>query len=181
MFAALVPPETVAADLGRFLEPRRDVPGPRWTLPDQWHVTLAFAGAVPGRALDDLLERVGEAASRHPVGPVRVAGGGCFPDVTRARVLWAGVAHDGRLPALAAAVRSAFAGAGAAPEGGRFVPHVTLARFGRPVEATRWLRLLETYEGPVWTPGEVVLVESHLPRERGHRPRHEVVDRLPLG
>ena len=184
MFAALLPSEEASEDLESFLEPRRDVDGPRWSLVEQWHVTLAFAAHVPDRAVEPLLEEVGRAAAGRALGPLRLAGGGCFPDVTRARVLWTGVdagAGAGDLARLAGAVRSAVQAVGGDPEGGRFVPHLTLARFPRPVEATRWLRVLDGYAGPSWTPGEVVLVASHLPRERGHRPRHEVLAHCPLG
>ncbi|MBR7742905.1 RNA 2',3'-cyclic phosphodiesterase [Phycicoccus sp. BSK3Z-2] len=178
MFAALVPPDDVVEDLDAFLEPRREVAGPRWSPPPQWHVTLAFAAAVPSRVVEPLAEALGRAVAGSSVAPLRLAGGGCFPDPTRARVLWAGVDGGDGLAALAGRVRSAFATAGAAPDGGAFVPHVTVARFGRPVEGTRWLRVLDTYVGPSWTPSEVVLVESHLPSERGHRPRHEVLERF---
>jgi 2'-5' RNA ligase len=180
LFAAVVPPPEAIADLEDFLEPRRDVDGPRWTRSDQWHLTLAFMPAVPDRALEHLVERLEEATAARRSSRLALAGGGCFPDVTRARVLWCGVRYGERLEPLARAVRSAAAVSGAAPEGGPFRPHLTLARFGRPVEGTRWVRLLEGYAGPEWTAAEVVLVESHLPRERGHRPHHEVLARLPL-
>ncbi len=49
---------------------------------------------------------------------------------------------------LARGVRSACSVAGAAPEGGPFVPHLTLGRFSRAEEATRWMRVLSTYAGP---------------------------------
>ncbi len=78
-------------------------------------------------------------------------------------------------------MRAACSVVGAAPEGGPFLPHVTLARLPRPVDASRWVRVLDGYRGPSWTVEDVAVVASHLPRERGHRPRHEVLARLPLG
>ena len=129
-------------------------------------------------------------ASRSSPMGLAVVGGGCFPDVTRAKVLWAGVGgSDGRrlgrraeaLGRLARGVRSACSVAGAAPEGGPFVPHLTLGRFSRAEDATRWMRVLSTYAGPPWVASDVAVVASHLPRERGHRARHEVLARLPLG
>ena len=78
-------------------------------------------------------------------------------------------------------MRSACSVAGAAPEGGPFVPHLTLGRFPTAVDASRWVRVLDTYTGPAWVASEVSVVASHLPRERGHRPRHEVLARVPLG
>ncbi|GGL28068.1 RNA 2',3'-cyclic phosphodiesterase [Phycicoccus endophyticus] len=180
VFVAVVPPEPVLEHLEHRLEPRRATPGPRWTPPGQWHLTLAFAGDAPARTLEPLLERLREVAARHPAPHLRVRGAGCFPDVTRARVLWAGLAADEGLARLAAAARSALAVAGAAPQGGPFVPHLTLARFPRPLEATRWVRVLHGYEGPPWVADELVLVESHLPRSAGHRPRHETLAGFPF-
>ena len=181
IFAAVLLPEEVAEDLEGFVEPRRQVDGPRWVPPSQWHLTVAFAPSVPERAIEPLLEAVAVATGRLTPTPVSLAGGGCFPDVTRARVLYAGVRRGEGLAPLAASVRTACSVVGAAPDGGPFVPHVTLARFGRPVEATRWLRVLDSYAGPSWTVDELAVVQSHLPRERGRRPRHEVLARLPIG
>ena len=180
LFVAVVPPPEAAEDLEAFLEPRRDAAGPRWSDPARWHLTLAFAASAPVRALDELEERLRTVAGQWSPTALAFAGGGCFPDVTRARVLWCGVRGGDALAPLARSVRSAAAVAGAAPEGGPFRPHLTLARFGRPVEATRWVRLLDGYEGPQWSADELVLVESHLPRGRGTRPRHEVLARFPV-
>jgi len=182
LFAAIIPPETVVDHLDSFLDPRRDEPAPlRWTSPGQWHVTLAFMPSAPMEVVDDLVEGLEAMAERHSPTAVSVRRGGCFPDVARARVLWAAIDGGDRLSSLARGSRSVAATVGAAPEGGRFVPHLTLARMHRPVDATRWLRVLEAYAGPPWTVGELALVESQLPRGKGHRPRHEVLARVPLG
>ena len=91
LFAALVPPDDAVEDLEAFLAPRRRAAAFRWTAPEQWHLTLAFAGDVAERHLDDLGERLARAAAkRHPL-PLRIAGGGAFPGTARAKVLWAGL------------------------------------------------------------------------------------------
>ena len=77
------------------------------------------------------------------------------------------------LDRLAVGTRAAASRAGAPPDGASFVPHLTLARMNRPVEATRWLRVLGAYEGPTWTVDEIELVESHLGEGPRRRPRHE--------
>ena len=183
LFVAVEPPVDVVEHLDEFLAVRRSSgPELRWSSPAQWHLTLAFMGSAPERVVEDVVSGVGVAAGRVPPFELAVAGGGCFPDVTRAKVLWAGVRGGADvLGSLARGVRSACSVAGAAPEGGAFEPHLTLGRFGRAEDATRWVRVLATYTGPSWTAGEVSVVASHLPRERGHRPRHEVLARLPLG
>ncbi|WP_435746949.1 RNA 2',3'-cyclic phosphodiesterase [Nocardioides sp. SYSU DS0663] len=189
MFAALVPPDHAVEDLEEFLEPRRDAGrsqgGFRWAGADQVHLTLAFYADVPVRALDDLVERLGRAAARRTPFEVRVTGGGAFPDVARARVLWAGLGLDEagatELDRLATGCRSAAVKAGVAVDGQRFRPHLTVARLGRPAEVTRWVRLLDSYAGPAWTADRVALVESHLGQGPRGRPRYDVVEELPLG
>lgn len=180
LFAALTPPDDAVDDLATFLEPRHQVGDDvRWTDPDQWHVTLAFMAAVPDRVVEAVTQAVAEVATAHPSIDVRLTGAGAFPHPGDARVLWMGV--EGDLAALARRVRGACNHAGGAPQGGAFHPHVTVGRFRRPVEATRWLRVLDGYAGPAWTAHEVTLVASHLGEGRGRRPRHEVLARIALG
>ncbi|WP_392545023.1 RNA 2',3'-cyclic phosphodiesterase [Oryzobacter telluris] len=182
LFVAVLLPEAVVEDLDDFLDVRRDSGAAlRWSPPAQWHVTLAFMADAPERVVEDLVEGVAVVAARTAPIPLSLTGGGCFPDVSRARVLYAGVEGGDALIPLAQGIRSACAVAGGAPEGGPFRPHVTLARLPRPADATRWVRVLDTHRSPSWTVEDVAVVASHVPRERGHRPRHEVLARLPLG
>jgi 2'-5' RNA ligase len=184
LFVAVVPPEPALEDLADFLEPRQDAGAElRWTDPSQWHLTLSFMGDVPERTVEPLVERLTARASRFTEETVAIAGAGAFPNPYRARVLWAGVREqlDGGLRSLATGMRHACSAAGAAPEGGRFHPHITLARLRRPTEATRWIRVLEGYAGPSWTASEVTLVASHLGEGRGNRPRYEEVASFALG
>jgi len=186
LFECVEPPEDAVEHLDEYLAARRGSgPEVRWSDPVQWHLTLAFMGAAPERVVEDVVDAVAGVAARTPRLGLSVAGGGCFPDVARAKVLWAGL--DGSpqaldsLARLARGVRSACSVAGAAPAGGPFVPHLTLGRFPQAQDATRWVRVLQECAGPPWTVSEVSVVASHLPRERGHRPRHEVLARLALG
>ncbi len=202
MFVAVLPPEPVVEDLDEFLAPRREDPAGggvfRWTLPEQWHLTLAFAGQVPERAYDDIVDRLGRAAAKRRPVEARVAGGGAFPDPGRARVLYAGIvagADHGTSPTgppggvsdaeelrrMSVGVGAALAKAGAEVAGQRFHPHLTLARLRQPVEATRWVRLLEPYAGPSWRVEEIALIASHLGEGPRRRPRYEVVETFSLG
>lgn len=185
MFVALVPPDDAVDHLDDFLEVRREAGEFRWTAAEHLHVTLAFYAAVADRQLDALVEGLGRAAARRTPFSTRVAGGGAFPDVARARVLWAGLALDEEagteLDRLATGARAAANSAGVSVDGQRFRPHLTLPRLGRPAEVSRWVRLLDAYVGPSWTAERVVLVESHLGEGPRHRPRHVVVEELPLG
>jgi RNA 2',3'-cyclic 3'-phosphodiesterase len=189
MFTAVVPPEDVFDELEEFLAPRRDATDPtaplRWTRPESWHLTLAFMGAVPERALDDLLERLERAGHRRTPFTVALAGGGAFPDIGRAKVLYTGVAGDEaaveELRRLATGARAAANKAGAPVDGSAFRPHLTLARMNRPVEATRWIRVLSTYRSRPFEVDRFELVRSHLGQGPGNRPRYETVETFALG
>ncbi len=182
MFVAVVPPEDVVEHLEDFLAPRREAAPFRWTVPEQFHLTLAFAADVPDRSYDDLLARLERAARKRSPMDARFAGGGAFPNVGRARVLYAGVETDAdELSRAATGARAALSKAGADVDGQRFRPHLTLARIRTPVEATNFVRLLDAYSGPTWTIDEIALVASHLGEGPRRRPRHEVVETFALG
>ena len=184
MFVAVVPPDDVVGHLDAFLEVRRDAAAYRWAAAEQLHVTLAFLAEVPDRTLDDLVERLGRAAARRTPFEAAVAGGGAFPNVGRARVLWAGLDVDelGRteLSRLATGVRAAASRAGVPVDGQRFRPHVTVARLGHPQEVTSWVRLLDSYRGPTWTVDRISLVASYLGQGPRGRPRYKAVEELAL-
>jgi 2'-5' RNA ligase len=182
MFVGLFPPEAALEDLAEFVGPRQEAePGFRWTTPEQWHVTLAFLADVADRHLDDLLARLERAAARRTPFAVTLAGGGAFPGPADAKVLFAGVETDGvELDRLATGTRAAATKAGCPVGGGRFHPHVTLARTRRPVQATRWLRVLDAYRGPTWTADGITLVASHLGEGPRRRPRYEPLASFPL-
>jgi len=186
MFVALPLPEAVKEDLAQFLEPRQAAEGSgmRWTTPEQWHVTLAFMSEVADRHTDELFERLQRVAARRSPLVLRVAGAGAFPSAGRAKVLWAGLRHEGEdedLATLAAGVRAAAAKAGTEVAGGRFRPHLTLARLGRPDDVSRWLGVLDPYAGPSWQAREVALIASHLGQGPNRRPRHDVLETFELG
>ena len=184
MFVAVQPPVSVVEHLDAFLEVRRDAAAYRWAPAEQLHVTLAFLADVPERRLEDLVERLERAAARRSPFPAAVAGGGAFPDVGRARVLWAGLQLEepGRteLTRMATGARAAAGRAGVPVDGQRFRPHLTIARLGRPEEVTSWVRLLDAYRGPSWTVDRFTLVASYLGEGPRGRPRHEPMAEFPL-
>jgi 2'-5' RNA ligase len=186
MFIALLLPEPVKEHLATFLEPRQDAglqkPGLRWALPEQWHLTLAFLPDVADRHTDELADRLARAASRRRPMDLRLAGAGAYPNPARAKVLWAGVEHEGEeLTRLAGGVRAAGSKSGATVGGGRFHAHLTLARLAGAADVTSWLRVLDSYDGPSWHADEVALIASYLGQGRNGTSRHEVREIFPMG
>lgn len=192
MFAAVVPPAEAIEHLDEFLEPRRSAAPFRWASSEQLHVTLAFLAQVEERRLDDLAERLARAAARRTAFETAIAGGGAFPNVGRARVLWAGLDLDedagprevGRrleLDRLAAGCRAAAGRANIEVDGQRFRPHLTVARVGHPTELTSWVRLLDGYAGPRWSVDRIALIASYLGEGPRGRPRYEEIGEFELG
>lgn len=178
LFAAVLPPDNVLADLEAAVAPVRDG-ALSWTHIDAWHVTLAFYGAVGEAKLPDLTRRLHRAASRYEQASLRLAGAGRFSN----SVLWAGVAGDTRqLRKLASSVLACGRRVGLAVEDGRrFRPHVTLARSSsRSVDLRPYAEQLHAYLGPEWTATEVALVESHLRQGVGGRSRYETIATFPF-
>lgn len=184
MFAAVVPPQSVIEDLDEFLSVRRDAADFRWSVPEQFHVTLAFAEAAPERCVDEWVERLETTAAKRTPFTAVIAGGGAFPNVAEGKVLYARLDLEGdareQIDLLAAGARAAATRSGVAIDGARFRPHVTIARM-RPVELSNWVRLLDAYKGPSWLVESVCLVQSHLGEGARGRPRYEVVAEVPLG
>ncbi len=124
LFVAIALPEDLRTRLTRL---QQGVPAARWVDPDNLHLTLRFIGEADGgqaRDLDAALTQV--RATRFEV---TLAGIGRFGQGRKARALWVGAAPAPELDRLQRRVEQAVRGAGFAPEGRKFKPHVTLARF----------------------------------------------------
>jgi 2'-5' RNA ligase len=166
-FVAIVPPHDVLDAVGKLSwrvvhQPRElALPrlfAPRYTLREQWHLTVQFLGTrVDLDAAAALLTTVRADTVR-----VRLGGLGGFPSEKRANVLWLGVV-DGRreLARVAAVVAATMAPLVGETEALPFHPHLTLARLGRSADvraaATACRR---TLVGPHWPAGRLVLFES---------------------
>jgi 2'-5' RNA ligase len=116
------------ADLRRDLQAR--LPGSfKWVSDQNFHLTLKFLGDVDVNTIAELDRQYQNAASFVSPFGFDVEGLGCFPDLDRVRVIWAGLQGTSeRLMSLHKAVESASHHVGFAPERRRFSPHVTLAR-----------------------------------------------------
>jgi 2'-5' RNA ligase len=104
------------------------LPSGRPVPPENFHVTLAFLGEQPGPVLEDVhfeLDTI-----RAPAFEVAIRGTGLFGGA-KPTALYAAVAPSPGLSHLRDKVLQAARGAGLGLPYERFVPHVTLARFGQ--------------------------------------------------
>jgi RNA 2',3'-cyclic 3'-phosphodiesterase len=181
LFVALAPPESALDELEDAVAPLRTAaPELRWTGRNSWHLTLAFLGEVGEDVLPELATRLERAAHRHPPQYLAIAGGGAFPSVRRAQVLWAGFAADHKaLASLADSVAAGARRAGAPPPGRhkKFRAHLTLARCRAPADVSQLTRTLAEPSGTAWTASSIQLIRSYL---SGGPPQYEELGSWPL-
>ncbi len=105
------------------------VAGARWQTDDQLHLTLRFIGEVDRHLAAD----IAAALARVRIMPFSLSLGGVGTFDRRGRIdtLWVGVTPQAEVAALARRVNQALVQVGLAPETRAFVPHITVARFGR--------------------------------------------------
>lgn len=101
----------------------------RWTNKEGIHLTLKFLGEVPSEQLDTITQAIRVACSRHAPFDLTIAGLGCFPNIRRPRIVWAGVQEPtNSLLALQADIERELARAKFPKEKRGFTPHLTLGR-----------------------------------------------------
>ncbi|MEM9975125.1 MAG: RNA 2',3'-cyclic phosphodiesterase [Pseudomonadota bacterium] len=122
-FVALWLPEVMAEAL---VAAQRGLPLGRPVPQENLHLTLAFLGDLSENDLDAAHDALSGVPAPAPL--VGVEGIGTFGGA-RPRALWAAVPREAGLVALHGAVVRRLRSAGLVPEGRKFVPHITLARF----------------------------------------------------
>ncbi|MFD1611097.1 RNA 2',3'-cyclic phosphodiesterase [Sphingomonas tabacisoli] len=161
LFVAIRPPADIRS---RLLGLMQGVKGARWQDDEQLHITLRFIGEVDGRQAEDAAA-VLDSVRASPVS-VAVAGVGSFGSRGRTNAIWAGVRPHEPLAHLHRKIDQALVRTGLEPERRAYLPHITLARFGREsggVEA-----FLADHAGLASPPFEIAafgLYESHLGHE----------------
>ncbi len=147
-----------AASLGRGIDRAK------WVAEENMHITLRFIGETP----EDRAEDFAEALDRVRAAPLELAlsGAGHFGSGRRVRALWLGVEKSEALVALRDRIDSALVRAGCAPEGRKFHPHLTLARFnnGTPGEIHSWLAANTLFRSVPFMVDRFTLYSSHLGR-----------------
>ncbi|MBS0504246.1 MAG: RNA 2',3'-cyclic phosphodiesterase [Proteobacteria bacterium] len=126
LFVALRPPAPVRARLIGLME---GVGGARWQDDDQLHITLRFIGEVDAPVAEDVAAALGSV--HHAPVTVRLGGIGTFDKRGRVNTVWAGVRPQEALAHLHRKIDQALVRAGLEPEQRAYLPHITLARFGR--------------------------------------------------
>ena len=163
LFVALPVPEEIADAL---LPLQSGVPDARWVLPENFHVTLCFAGEVQGGVMRDLEEELADIAGL-PFA-VGIAGVEQFSSGKQPRALVATVEKSDRLDWLQQKVATVARNCGIALERRKFRPHVTLARFGNNAETghhlAQFMASHSTFKAGPWIADHFALYSSRTGR-----------------
>jgi RNA 2',3'-cyclic 3'-phosphodiesterase len=150
--------------------------GLRWSLPEQWHITLVFLGTVGTEQYEPLVRVL--RGIRGAVVPVEVDGVGMFD---RPGILYAAVEVSPALARLQRALAKAVESVGFELEDRPYRPHITLARSRHRAGAKTLSRLRPKAEQQRvrarWNAPEFLLYES-VPSPSGSR--YEVRERFVL-
>jgi len=157
LFSGIEIPDDIRDALARLRQP---LPGARWLQPENFHITLRFAGDVSApvaRELDANLANI----SFDPF-PIEIAGLATFGG-DEPRTIYAGIKPSDDLEKLARANETAARRAGLKPESRRFIPHITLARLQTAPRIEPIARFLQRKGGlrlPPFTTTRFVLFSS---------------------
>lgn len=149
------------------------IPEARWQAAEQLHLTLHFLGDVDGglaRRLIAALERL-----EAPAFDMQLRGAGVFPPRGLPRTLWIGVSEPDPVRLIHQRSARIIDGLGIERERRKFVPHVTIARFGKRVSATtvgEWVSNHALYTSASFRVDHVRLYSSVL-SQRGAKYRVE--------
>ena len=123
IFTAIDLPEDVKSDLSYL---SYGIPGVRWVVDDQLHLTVRFIGEVEGDLFDDICDQL--SCIRLEPFSFTLQSLGHFPPRGMPKVLWVGVNGTDGLLQLRTKVDSVLRRLDVSLESRKYSPHITLAR-----------------------------------------------------
>lgn len=167
--------------IAQWVDPLRELrSGIRWVRPANLHLTLRFLGdAVERNLLVPLDKTLNAVAAQTSPFILNARGTGAFPNMERPRTIWVGLVSE-QLMLLAQQVEVAAMGAGFAPEGRPYTPHLTI---GRVRDLGGWQQIRHVLrESSLRDFGSTLISEMILYRSilGGEASQYEVLERYRL-
>ncbi|MGF1578362.1 MAG: RNA 2',3'-cyclic phosphodiesterase [Gemmataceae bacterium] len=155
----------------------------KWVEEDNLHITLLFLGEVDMVSLGNICTAVSNCAQEFSPFSVKVETTGCFPNIRRPRVLWAGVTTGKeQVRELHDALEQPLLDMGCyRREDRKYTPHLTIGRVKGDKHENNLSTLMSQWAD--WSAGEVnvdeiLVMGSELKRDG---PVYSVLSRTPLG
>lgn len=179
LFLGLSIPPSIADELAGYVEQvKTKVPSTAWVPRENWHITLLFLGEVAPRTATALQPHFAAVARQTAPFSLRIQDWGAFPNMKRAKLLWAGVEGEQEpLRRLAGSLHEAAAAFIPLEKGKSFVPHITLTR-KVPVHNVAGLNDNLPIQTKDWNVHQMHLYVSHLSPGGA---RYEIWQSYPFG
>jgi 2'-5' RNA ligase len=185
LFLAISVPAAIKTEISKTQsELRHKVPAAdiRWSIPEQWHLTLRFLGNLDASRLDPLKEKIGSVCRASSSLLLRAEGIGTFPPKRPPRVIWVGVRdRDGGLQKLQAELQAATNEFTTELPEETFTAHVTLGRIKAISRAEAEQLTSPQFHARLfgeWNADNLELMRSELGSEGA---RHTLLSAIPLG
>lgn len=146
-----------------------------WVHKDDYHLTLAFLGAVSDKQLQAVKEKMAAICNNYSPFSLTLKGIGTFGISSSPRILWQGIEREETLWLLRHDIYEACRTLGFSLDDRPFAPHITLARKWKEEKPFRLADLPAAVEGHV-SVREIVLYQTHLDRV----PKYEAIASFPL-
>lgn len=121
-----------------------------WVDPNLFHITIHFIGKVPDELIQSIDTALQNIVPSFSTLKIKIARLGVFPNVRRAKVLWADLEYDEQLNELQQAVVQSMKQHNLQVEEREFTPHLTLGRIKYLNHPYRLKQLLEQYSDTVF-------------------------------
>lgn len=121
-----------------------------WVNPERFHITLHFIGKSSDQLIASINDELSALIPVFPRPEIRLTRLGVFPNVRRAKVLWADLEYGGQLIELQQSIVEIMQQHGQEIEKRQFKPHLTLGRLKYPPHRDRLNKVLEHYKDTVF-------------------------------
>jgi 2'-5' RNA ligase len=162
-FAVKIEPDNYLTEVVRTFKLSLNDEKIKWTVPDNYHITLAFLGDTEEEKIEMLGDLAEECCAGSGEFDFFLRGAGVFRSPKEPRVIWVGIQESEKLIQLAELVNSAVKKSGIIIEEKSFRPHLTIGRLKKLQSLEIFKSLLKKYEDTEIqniSVTEVVLFES---------------------
>lgn len=168
-FMAITPPPSLQSAIVTIQRDFQEQGMPwRWVKPENVHLTLKFLGNTSPDMIAPLVQAMERAVEGQKAFPLSARSLGCFPNLSRPRVLWMGLEDlQDALAPLHTRLEIALASLNISPENRPFHPHLTLARTQQRMARGKLITFLQAYNNRQF--GEISVEQIHLFQSQLHR------------
>jgi len=137
----------------------------KWVDADHFHLTLFFLGDTRDEQVKQVDQMLASLVKEFPDFTIRLEGLGVFKNISKPRVLWAGIKDYDPLREIKTAIDRQMSSLGFEPDKREFKPHLTLARIKWIDHRDKLRQLIDEHQQREWQSAhidQIIYFESRL-------------------